>query len=216
MVPGIASQTNNNTKPQLMKVLIACESSGIVREAFKARGHDVWSCDLLDTDIPGQHIKGNVIPVLNKGWDLMIAHPPCTYLSKAGARWLYPGGIINRERYKKGLDGREFFMALLNAPIERIAVENPTPFRIYKLPAYTQIVQPYEYGHPYSKRTLLWLRNLPNIKPTNIIEQHKPYLPSNTGGKKRGQHYSFGVVKNSKESSTTFSGMAEAMAEQWG
>ena len=199
-----------------MKVLIACEFSGIVRRAFARKGHYAVSCDLLDTEILGRHYKGDVLEILNDGWDLMIAHPPCTYLSRAGARWLHGGGAINKERYEKGLDGRRFFMELLNAPIERIAIENPTPLKIFKLPLHTQAVQPYEYGHPYSKRTLLWLKNLPKLIPTNIIEQYKPYLPSNTGGKKRGQKYSIGVSKNTKESSTTFCGIANAMAEQWG
>jgi len=199
-----------------MKVLVACEFSGIVREAFAKRGHDAWSCDLLPTEIPGQHIQGDVLPILNQDWDLMIAHPPCTYLSRAAGRWLYGGGKINKKRYELGLEGKEFFMAILNAPIQKICVENPTPFKIFGLPQHTQAIQPYEYGHIYSKRTLLWLKNLPNLIPTQIITDFKPYLPSNTGGKKKGQKYSIGVSKNAKQSSKTFQGIANAMAEQWG
>ena len=199
-----------------MRVLVACEYSGIVREAFKKRGHDAWSCDLLPTDIPGQHLEGDIMRFITERWDLMIAHPPCTYLSRAAGRWLYGGGKINQQRYKLGLMGKEFFMTLLNAPIEKVCIENPTPFKIFKLPKYTQVVQPYEYGHKYSKRTLLWLKNLPILMSTDIVKKHTPYLPSNTGGAKRGQKHSVGISKNAKESSKTFQGIADAMAEQWG
>ena len=199
-----------------MRVLVACEFSGIVREAFKARGHDAWSCDLLPTEIPGNHIQGDVLEILNDGWDLMIAHPPCTYLSKAGARWLYVNGHINSQRYEYGLLAREFFFALFTSSINKIVIENPTPLKIYNLPKYSQVVQPYEFGHPYSKRTLLWIKGLPNLIPTQVINEYVPYLPSNTGGAKRNQKHSKGISRNSKESSKTFPGIANAMAEQWG
>ena len=199
-----------------MKVLIACEFSGRVRDAFIAKGHDAVSCDLLPTETPGPHYQGNVFDVINDGWDLMIAHPPCTYLSKAGARWLYGGGKIDKERYELGLKAKELFLRLLNSGVPRTAIENPTPLKIYELPEHSQAIQPYEFGHPYSKRTLLWLKNLPQLVPTNILNEYKPFLPSNVGGKKRGQSYSFGVARNAKESSTTFQGIADAMAEQWG
>jgi hypothetical protein len=147
----------------------------------------------------------------------MIAHPPCTYISRAGARWMYPtAGNLSQERFDKAMEAKDLFMKLLNAPIAYIAVENPTPLKVVGLPKQSQAVQPYEYGHPYSKRTLLWLKNLPLLSPTEIVSDYKPYLPSNTGGKKRGQSYSRGVSKNAKESSKTFSGVAKAMAEQWG
>lgn len=199
-----------------MRVLIACEESATVRMAFELLGHDAWSCDILPSRIPGNHIQGDVIPLLGDGWDLMVAHPPCTYLSKAGARWLYGGGKINQERYGLGIEAKEFFLTLLNAPIPMIAVENPTPLKIWELPPFSQVIQPYEYGHPYSKRTLLWLKNLPPLVPTNLVKEFKPFLPSNTGGKSRGQSYSFGIARNATESSKTFEGIAAAMAEQWG
>jgi len=199
-----------------VRVLVACEFSGRVRDAFLKRGHDTISCDLLPTESPGSHYQGDVFDIIDDGWDLMIAHPPCTYLSKAGARWLHQGGTINKQRYEKGLEAKEFFLKLLNANIPRIAIENPTPLKIYELPKHNQTIQPYMFGHPFSKRTLLWLKNLPKLKPTEVIKNYFPFLPSNTGGKKRGQQYSFGVSKSSKESSTTFKGVADAMAEQWG
>ena len=199
-----------------MRVLVACEYSGTVRDAFAKQGHYAMSCDILPTETEGLHYQGNVLDILNDGWDLIIAHPPCTYISKAGARWLYAGGKIDEERLKKGKAATEFFYAMINSKCERIAVENPTPLKIYNLPCHTQAIQPYQFGHPYSKRTLLWLKNLPMLKPTNVLEDYKPYLPSNTGGKKRGQSYSIGVSKNWKESAKTFNGVAEAMANQWG
>lgn len=200
-----------------MRVLVACEYSGKVREAFRARGHDAWSCDLLPSDDDSPfHIQGDVLPLLGQGWDLMIAHPPCTYLSRAGARWLHKGGEIDQERLAKGMSGKEFLLALLNAPIPKIAVENPTPLKIFGLPEPTQAIQPYQFGHPFSKRTLLWLKNLPPLEPTNVLSEYRPFLPSNTGGAKRGQKATRGVAKDWKEASTTFSGVAAAMAEQWG
>lgn len=146
----------------------------------------------------------------------MIAHPPCTYLSRAGARWLYPGGKLDKDRHEKGLEAKAFFIELLNAPIKRIAIENPTPFRIYELPEPTQVIQPYMFGHPFSKRTLLWLKGLPQLKPTNEIKDFRPYLPSNTGGKKRGQKSNLKGVMDKQEREKTFKGIAAAMAEQWG
>jgi hypothetical protein len=198
-----------------MKVLVACEYSGIVRNAFAAKGHDAWSCDILPTESPGNHYQGDVLEHLDKGWDLMIAHPPCTYLSNAGARFLYPKGKLNKGRYKLGLKAKEFFMALYNAPIDKICVENPISSKIYQMPKHTQTIQPYEYGHPYSKNTRLWLKNLPKLIPTNNLKKFKPYLPSNTGGKKKGQKFSNGVVHNWKDASKTFDGIAAAMANQW-
>lgn len=199
-----------------MKVLIACEESATVRVAFEKQGHTAWSCDILPSRIPGNHIQADVLSVLDYNWDLMIAHPPCTYLSKVGARWLYSGGELNKQRYELGIKAKGFFMQLLNCSIPMIAVENPTPLKIWELPEETQVIQPYYFGHPYSKRTLLWLKNLPPLIPTNILNTYKPFLPSNTGGKKRNQSFDFGVAKNAKESSKTFEGVAEAMAKQWG
>ena len=192
-----------------MKVLIACEYSGIVRDAFAAKGHDAWSCDILPTESPGNHFQGDVLEHLDKGWDLMIAHPPCTYLSNAGARFLYPKGKLNEDRYKLGLKAKDFFMKLYNAPIDKICVENPISSKIFALPKYTQTIQPYEYGHPVKKKTCLWLKNLPKLKPTNIIfKRQSTKVPGNwfnKGGKDR-----------QKNRSRFFTGIANAMADQWG
>lgn len=201
-----------------MKILIACEESQAVCKAFRKKGHEAYSCDILPASggNPEWHIQGDVLEHLNDGWDMMIAHPPCTYLSKAGARWLHGGGKINQERYHLGLQAKDFFLSLLNADIPRIAIENPTPLKIYELPLHNQAIQPYQFGHPYSKRTLLWLKNLPLLMPTNEVKKYRVFLPSNTGGAKRGQKHTAGVAKDWKEASTTFQGIADAMAEQWG
>ena len=202
-----------------MKILIACEYSGIVRDAFAAKGHDAWSCDILPTETKGNHIQGNVLDYLNKGWDMMIAHPPCTYLSNAGSRWLFKNKLINQERYKKGLEAKAFFLTLLEANIHKICVENPTPIKIFNLPKNSTFVQPYEFGHPFSKKTLLWLKNLPPLMSTNIIYKYETFLPSNTGfGKRKGHKHNIKKIpKNyNKEHSKFWTGIAEAMADQWG
>ena len=192
-----------------MKILIACEYSGTVRDAFAAKGHDAWSCDILPTETPGNHIQGDVLKHLDKGWDMMIAHPPCTYLSNAGARFLYPKRKLNEDRYKLGLKAKELFMTLYNAPIDKICVENPISSKIYNLPKYNQIIQPYEYGHPIQKRTCLWLKNLTKLQPTNITnKKQSTKIPGNwfnKGGKDR-----------QKNRSKFFKGFANAMAAQWG
>jgi hypothetical protein len=183
--------------------------SGRVRDAFAALGHDAWSCDILPTISPGQHIQGDVLKVINWGWDLMVAHPPCTYLSNAGARHLYPGGVLNNDRLIKGLGAKELFMGLLNAPIDKICVENPIPSKVYELPPYGQLIQPWEYGHPFSKKTCLWLKNLPPLMPTDIVgKTESTKIPGNwfnKGGKQRQINRS-----------VTFQGIADAMAQQWG
>ena len=192
-----------------MKVLIACEYSGIVREAFKKKGHDAVSCDVIPTETVGNHIQDDVLKHLDKQWDLMIAHPPCTYLSNAGARFLYPKGKLNKDRLKLGLEGKIFFMALHNANINKICVENPIPSKIFELPKYSQIIQPYEHGHPIQKRTCLWLKNLPKLKPTTIVDiRQSTKIPGNwfnKGGKER-----------QKNRARFFEGIASAMANQWG
>lgn len=193
-----------------MKVLVACEFSGIVREAFKARGHDAWSCDLLPTEIPGNHIQGDVLEILNDGWDLMIAHPPCTYLTNAGAVHYYGKKAKNvDERKRKGSDAKSFFMKLYTAQIEKICIENPNPLKMFQLPIHSQIVQPFEYGHPFSKRTLLWLKNLPLLKPTNIVANFQ-------STKIAGNWFNKGGKDRQKNRAKTFQGIADAMAEQWG
>ena len=203
-----------------MKVLIACEESQEVCKAFRELGFEAYSCDTQECSggKPEWHIQGDAIVEAYSGkYDLMIAHPPCTYMSKAGARWMYPtAGNLSQERYELALEAKQFFMDLLNAPIKHIAVENPTPLKVVGLPRQCQAIQPYEYGHPYSKRTLLWLKGLPLLESTEMIAEYGPYLPSNTGGKKRGQSFNRGVSKNAKESSKTFSGVAKALAIQYG
>ena len=211
-----------------LKVLVACEESQAVTKEFRKLGHEAFSCDIQECSggHPEWHILGDALKEAYSGkYVLMIAHPPCTYLSKAGARWLYKGGVLNKERYQKGLLGKEFLLNLLNAPIKHIAIENPVPMNIFNLPLFSQSIQPYMFGDPYSKKTLLWLKNLPklyhnssvNLFDTMVTHTNSfvPYLPSNTGGKKRGQKFSIGISKNAKQSSKTFLGIAKAMAEQW-
>ena len=142
-----------------MKVLIACEFSGIVREAFKAKGHDAWSCDLLPTEKPGRHVQGDVLDILGDEWDLMVAHPPCTHLAVSGARWF-------KDKQKEQKEAIDFFMALVNAPISKIAIENPVSIMssMYRMP--DQIIQPWMFGHPETKATCLWLKGLPKLLPT--------------------------------------------------
>ena len=151
-------------------------------------------------------------------WDLIIAHPPCTYLSNAGARWLYAGGELDTERSRKGLEGKKFFMAMLNADCPRIAVENPIPSSIYDLPQYTQIIQPYQFGEPWSKKTCLWLNGLEPLQPTNIVEDYKPYCCSGSYSGTHDPKYKGASRKggSAKSRSKTFPGIAKAMAEQWG
>lgn len=217
-----------------MKVLIACEESQTVCIAFRNKGHEAFSCDIIECSggHPEWHIKQDVIPLINGNcsfktcdgithkiigeWDLLIAHPPCTYMSKAGARWMYPKAKqIDEERLQLGIKAKQFFMNFLNANCKRICVENPRPLKIIELPKPTQIIQPYEYGHPFSKATCLWLKGLPNLMPTKIIKDYKPYLPSNTSQFAKGKGGSRGVTHNAKEASKTFKGIAEAMASQW-
>lgn len=201
-----------------MKVLVACEESQEVCKAFRARGHEAYSNDIQECSggYPEWHLQMGALSALEmKKWDLLIAHPPCTYLSKAGARWMYQGGSISQERLIKMQEASAFFYELYSAPIERIAIENPTPLKIAGLLPHDQVIQPYEFGEPYSKRTLLWLKNLPPLRPTNVLTEFKPLMPSNTGGKKKGQKYHYTSISQ-KDASKTFPGIAKAMAEQWG
>lgn len=193
-----------------MKILIACEESQEVCKAFRAKGHEAFSCDILPPSggHPEWHIQGDVLEHLNDGWDMMIAHPPCTYITNAGAVHLYPKGKLNEERLKKGIDAVYFFRRLLDAPIAKICVENPVPSTVYGLPKYTQTIQPYEHGHPFSKKTCLWLKGLEPLKPTNIVTERQSTKVAgnwfNKGGKDR-------QINRSK----TFPGIAKAMVEQW-
>lgn len=195
-----------------MKVLVACEFSGTVRDAFIRKGHDAISCDVLPTDSEGPHYTGDVLNIINDGWDLMIAHPPCTYLTNAGVCWLHK----DPSRWAKLDDGARFFKTLLDSKIPKTCIENPIPHK-YALERigqkYTQIIQPYMFGHAESKATCLWLQGLPELKPTNDVKDKWKKLP-----KKEGQriHYLSPGPERAKLRSITFQGIADAMAEQWG
>jgi len=187
-----------------MRVLVACEFTGIVRDAFAVRGHDAWSCDILPTERPGNHYQGDVRDILNEGWNLMIAHPPCTYLCNSGVRWLY----TREGRWQQMCEGAAFFKSLLNAPVAQIAVENPIMHKhakeiIGKHPY--QVIQPFMFGHGETKATCLWLKKLPPLMPTRMMtgrEQRIHRLPPS--------------LDRAKERSRTFPGIAQAMAAQWG
>lgn len=205
-----------------MKVLIACEESQAVCKEFRKLGHEAYSCDVLDCSggHPEWHIKGDVMPLLKEKWDMIIAFPPCTYLSNAGACWLFRGGKVNQERYEKGLKAKEFFMSFYNADCEKIVIENPVASKIFELPKYSQIIQPWQFGEPYSKRTCLWIKGLPNLEPTEIITEGITQWV-NGGSKKadgtsRSKAARAATFRDSKTKSKTFPGIAKAMAEQWG
>ncbi|MFZ3385339.1 MAG: hypothetical protein WA144_15570 [Candidatus Methanoperedens sp.] len=199
-----------------MKVLIACEFSGVVREAFKARGHDVWSCDLLPSEIPGQHIQDDVLKYLNKGWDLMIAHPECTFLTVSGNRWMKPEYQMKfPDRPQQRKKAIEFFMKIVNAPIDKICVENPVGIMstLYRKPE--QIIQPYQFGHKEPKKTCLWLKNLPLLQPTKLVEPE--YFISKSGKRLASWYYlPSNTPERKKLRQRTFTGIAESMANQWG
>lgn len=194
-----------------MKVLVACEESQRVCIAFREKGHEAYSCDIepCSGGHPEWHIQDDVLKHLDKDWDLIIAHPPCTYLSNAGARFLYPKGILNQDRLKKGLEAKEFFMKLYNANCPKICVENPVSSKIFKMPQHTQEIQPFEFGHPFKKKTRLWLKGLEPLKATNIVEVSE-------STKIAGNWFNKGGKDRQKNRSKTFEGIAKAMAEQWG
>ncbi len=209
------------------KLLVCCEESQRVCTAFRERGWEAYSCDieLCSGGHSEWHIQQDVLPLINgdcefdtvdgghhviKGeWDLLICHPPCTYLSNAGARHLWKNHMLNKERYAKGLEAKEFFMQFINAKCEHIVVENPTPSKVYELPSYQQTIQPYEYGHPFKKTTRLWEKGVPQLVPTNIVEQRE-------STKIAGNWYNKGGKERQKNRSKTFEGIAQAMADQWG
>jgi len=181
-----------------MKVLIACEYSGRVRDAFIKIGHEAMSCDLLPTDVPGPHYQGSVLDILNDGWDLMIAHPPFTHLAVSGSRWF-------KDKIKEQAEALDFVRFLLNAPIEKIALENPISVISSKVRKPDQIIQPWQFGHGETKATCLWLKNLPKLTPTNIVD-----------GREARVHKMPPSPDRWKLRSTTYQGIADAMAEQWG
>ncbi len=181
-----------------LRVLVACEFSGIVREAFAKRGHDAWSCDLLPTEIPGQHIQDDVVKHLNDGWDLMIAHPPCTYLAVSGARWF-------RYRLKEQAAALDFVRQLMDAPITCICIENPISIISTRIRKPDQIIQPWQFGRGETKATCLWLKGLPLLKPTNIVSGRQGRVWREPPSPERW-----------KNRSRTLQGIADAMATQWG
>ncbi len=194
------------------RILIACEFSGIVRDAFSARGWDAWSCDLLPTEQPGQHIQGDALAVLADGWDMMIAHPPCTYLCSSGLHW----NKRRPERAKQTEEALEFVRRLMDAPIARIAVENPIGCIATRIRPADQIIQPWQFGHDASKATCLWLKGLPELRSTQLIQARI------VAGKRRwanqtdsGQNKLGPSVDRWALRSLTYPGIAQAMADQW-
>ena len=212
-----------------MNILVACEESQRVTTEFRRLGHNAFSCDIIDQSGGHQewHIMQDVVPLLNgdckfrttdgaeheiKGkWDLIIAHPPCTYISNAGARHLYPKGVLNEERLRQGIEATHFFLRILYADCDHIAVEKPIPSSVYCLPPYTQVIQPYNFGHPVKKKTCLWLKGLPELQHTKEIT---PEECQST--KIAGNWFNHGGKDRQRNRAKTFSGIAKAMAEQWG
>lgn len=192
-----------------MKVLVACEFSGTVRDAFIKRGHDAWSCDLLDTESLGPHYQGDVLELLDENWDLMIAHPPCTYLANSGVCHLNN----NPKRQKEMRKAVKFFKTLLNAPIGKICIENPIPHKYGIGKTYSQIIHPWMFGHPEKKATCLWLKGLPKLKETKNVYNEMLKLPKS---KQQRLHYLSPSKDRWKLRSKTYQGIADAMAEQWG
>lgn len=181
-----------------MRVLIACEFSGTVRDAFARRGHHAVSCDLLSPEIDGLHYQGDVRDILADYWDMMIAHPPCTHLAVSGARWF-------KDKQQEQAEALAFVRALMAAPIERIAIENPISIISSKIRKPDQIIQPWQFGHGETKATCLWLKNLPKLKPTNIVDGREARIHKMSPGPNRW-----------KERSKTYQGIADAMSDQWG
>jgi hypothetical protein len=195
-----------------MRILVACEYSGRVRDAFIAKGHDAMSCDILPTDAEGPHYQGDVMDVVNDGWDMMIAHPPCTYLTNAGVTWLHR----DPARWAMLDAGAAFFKALLNAPIPRICIENPIMHKYAKERIggikQTQVIQPWMFGHMEQKATCLWLKGLPPLTPTNNVKEEMMQLPDR---ERQRLHYLPPSADRWKLRSTTYQGIANAMAGQW-
>jgi hypothetical protein len=199
-----------------MKILVACEFSGTVRDAFSALGHDATSCDLLPSETEGKHYQGDVRDILNDGWDMMIAHPPCTYLTNAGVKHLHEhvtskngirAKVYGKARMEAMVESAEFFKILQNAPIPKIAIENPIPHKYAReiIGYYDQLIQPWMFGHGETKATCLWLKNLPHLKPENIVS-----------GREQKIHKMPPSVDRWKNRSRTYKGIAKAMVNQWG
>lgn len=189
------------------RILVACEYSGRVRDAFAAKGWDAWSCDLLESESPGNHYQCPVEDVINLGWDMMVAHPPCTHLAVSGARWF-------KDKEVEQAAALDFVRMLLDAPIDRIALENPISIISSRIRKPDQIIQPYQYGHPESKSTCLWLKNLPKLTPTDVLTLPESGRWSNQT--QSGQNRLAPGPDRWKERSRTYEGIARAMADQWG
>lgn len=193
-----------------MKILVACEESQAVTKELRLLGHEAYSCDIepCSGGHPEWHLQVDALELLKMQWDMILAFPPCTYLSNAGANHLFRGGKLNQERYQKGLEAKDFFLKFLNADCPRIAVENPVSSRIFEMPPHSQEIQPWQFGHHVQKKTRLWLKGLPKLEPTEIVEPkescHDAGTWFNVGGKDR-----------QKNRAKTFPGVARAMAEQW-
>ncbi len=194
-----------------MRVIVGCEFSQVVTRAFRDKGHEAYSCDLLPTEgNPAWHFQEDILELLKRErFDLAIFHPPCTHMSNAGARFMYPKGILNQDRLKLALVGKDFFMALFTAPIKRICVENPIPCGAVALPPCNQIIQPYYFGDPVQKKTCLWLKNLPPLMSTVICSHPQ-------SSKVPGNWFNKGGKDRQKNRAKTFQGIAAAMADQWG
>lgn len=202
-----------------MRVLVACEESQEVCKAFRARGHEAYSCDIQDCSggHPEWHLKCDVLELLKLPWDLIIAHPPCTYLTKAGANRLVINGTVQEGRFRKGIEAKEFFMNFLDTECKHVAVENPIPNKRFGLPPYTQIIQPFYFGDPYYKTTCLWLKGLPPLFSTCLCEPIGKWVNCTDHRKNKQQdEWSKSGVRTAKARSKTFPGIARAMAEQWG
>ena len=204
----------------MRRCLIACEFSGIVRDAFAAKGWDAWSCDSLPSERPGNHIQGDALNAILGDFDLIIAHPPCTYLCNSGVRWLAPGGKLNNARHIKMMEACDFFAKLYWAYCPRICIENPVMHHYarrylndeHEIGDYTQTIQPYEHGEPETKRTGLWLRGLPDLKPSNNVHLE---MMNRTTAERNRVHYASPGKNRWKERSRTKPGVARAFADQW-
>ena len=218
-----------------MNVLVACEESQRVCTAFRGRGHNAFSCDILPCSggHPEWHIQGDVLPILNGRcsfntmddvfhaidcrWDMILAFVPCTKTSNAGARHLYKGGKLNIPRYYEGLCGKALFLAVWAADCDKVIIENPRPSKVFDYPPPTQVIQPYQFGHPFTKETLLWERGVDPLVPVNIVEPEKTWCPSGSySGKHGDKHRGMFTTDRARNRSKTFQGVADAMAEQWG
>lgn len=228
-----------------MRVLVACEESQAVTIELRKLGHEAYSCDLVPCTggHPEWHIMGDALKVINGNclfgtqddaiheiktkWDMIIAHPPCTYLTNGGAVRMFrketkefpPYGtfqMVNVERLKQGMLARDFFMAFMNADCDRIAIENPIPMSVYMIKPADQVIQPYEYGDPYSKKTCLWLKGLPLLQPTDVLSEYQPFINGGGGRMERANYKGKTFANGGCARSKTFPGIAKAMAEQWG